>query len=466
MKTICSTKILPKDDENFFQREDLFPEGLVTEMYVVSAYTDIDVIKWLVGELQKTECGSSRSRIILKIFLDERYSRFDDENMRTFLLRINNTIKSATTQNGRLLFDEESGIYLVRRGSLFHSKLIVTRTTKATRVIIGSLNFTKNAFKSNEELVYACDDAILFNKARKYISLLEEIFDEPQKSELKGNVRISKVSDNLTFESCIIETLDEYILGGFLVHPARKRAFPEYFKLNLPKDIIESSLEKLEHKDLIEGKGLKGSISVLKMLQKIDKSLINLKKAQKEGKGKWTSLCIDTPLGLWCPKEKIDELKSKVNGAEELKNYHTLIFKKLSEKKEELEKMFLSVISEISGVIRIVQEKNGKEINWVYFDEQAALNDWKEWLSDLLDKKEDAAWFDRLNSIVSISKMPAIFDDPVSGRVFKKAFIESLKSEIDISYGSSIADEIYKNNKKIIDDECESLGVKRLNEGA
>jgi hypothetical protein len=464
MKTICSTKILPKDCGKNFQREDLFPEGLVTEMYVVSAYTDVDVIKWLVGELQKAECGSSRSRIILKIFLDERYSRFDDDNMRTFLLKINKTIKSATTQNGRLLFDDESGIYLVRRGALFHSKLIVTQTTKATRVIIGSLNFTKNAFKSNEELVYVCDDAILFKKARKYISLLERIFDEPKACKLEGNIRISRVSDNLIFESHKNETLDEYILDGFLVHPARKRAFPEYFKLNLPKDIIESSLEELEHKDLIEGKGLKGSISVLKMLQKIDKSLINLKKAQKEGKGKWSSLCIDTPLGLWCPKDKIDELKSKVNGAEDLENYHTFIFKKLVEKRVELEKMFRSVISEISAVIKNVQEKNGKKINWDYFDEQVALNDWNDWFSDLLGRKEDATWFDRLNSIVSISKMPAIFDDPVSGRAFKKAFIESLKSEIDIPYGFSIADEIYKNNKNIIDEECKILREKIKND--
>lgn len=463
MKTICSTKILPKEGDKYFQREDLFPEGLVTEMYVVSAYTDVDVIKWLVGELQKTECGSSRSRIILKIFLDERYSRFDDDNMRTFLLKINKTIKLATTQNGRLLFDNKSGIYLVRRGALFHSKLIVTRTTKATRVIIGSLNFTKNAFKSNEELVYVCDDTILFNKARKYISLLEGFFDEPKTSELKGNIRISKVSDNLTFESCENETLDEYILDGFLVHPARKRSFPEYFKLNLPKDIIESSLEELEHKDLIEGKGLKGSISVLKMLQKMEKSLISLKNAQKEGKGKWTSLCIDTPLGLWCPKDKIEELKSKVNGAEDLKNYHTFIFDKLVEKREKLKEMFKSVISEISGVIKSVQEKNGKEIKWDYFDEQIALDDWDDWFSDLLGRKEDAAWFDRLNSIVSISKMPAIFDDPVSGRAFKKAFIESLRSEIYIPYGFNIADDIYENNKKIIDEECKSLGVKKLN---
>jgi hypothetical protein len=463
MNTICSTKILPKNGDKFIQRDDLFPEGLVTEMYVVSAYTDIDVIKWLVGELQKAECGSSRSRIILKIFLDERYSRFDDDNMRAFLLKINNTIKSATTQYGRLLFDDESGIYLVRRGALFHSKLIVTRTTQATRVIIGSLNFTKNAFKSNEELVYVCDDAILFNKARKYISLLESFFDKSETPELKGSIRISKVSPNLNFKSYKNETLDEYLLDGFLVHPARKRAFPEYFKLNLPKDIIESSLEELEHKDLIEGKGLKGSISVLKMLQIIDKSLIDLKKAQKEGKGKWTSLCVDTPLGLWCPKDKIDELKSKVSGVEDLKNYHTFIFNKLDEKREKLGELFKAVILEISAVIKNVQEKNGKEINWDYFDEEVALKAWNNWFSDLLGRKEDATWFDRLNCIVSITKMPAIFDDPVSGRAFKKAFIESLRSEIDIPYGFNIADEIYKNNKDLFDKECKSLGLKKLN---
>jgi hypothetical protein len=59
--------------------------------------------------------------------------------------------------------------------------------------------------------------------------------------------------------------------------------------------------------------------------------------------------------------------------------------------------------------------------------------------------------------------MPAIFDDPVSGRAFKKAFIESLRSEIDIPYGFNIADEIYKNNKDLFDKECKSLGLKKLN---
>ena len=462
LKTICSTKLFPKKEGAFFKREDLFPEGLVTEMYIVSAYTDVDVIEWMVGELQKAECGSSRSRIVLKIFLDERYSRFDDDNMRAFLLKINTTIKSATTQNGRRLFDDESGIYLVRRGALFHSKLIITQTTKVKRVIIGSLNFTKKAFKSNEELVYICDDSNLFNKARKYISILGKIFKEP--SESQGNVRVNKVSSSLTFNSDKMETLDDYLLNGFLVHPARKRAFPEYFKLNLPKDVIESNLEELEHKDLIEGKGLKGSISVLRMLQKIEPTLKGLKEAQKEGKGKWTSLCIDTPLGLWCPKDKIEELKGKVNGADDLRDYHNHVFKKLLKKREDLEKIFKSVISEISGVIRNVQEKNGKKIKWIYSDEETALKSWKSWFSDLLEKKEDAAWFDRLNSIVSISKMPAIFDDPVSGRAFKKAFIESLRSEINIPYGLAIADEIYKKHQKIFDEECRTLSENKLSD--
>ena len=332
MKTICSTKILAKRDGTFFHKQDIFPEGLVTEMYVVSAYTDVKAIEWLVGELKTPNRCDQRNRIVLKVYLDERYSRFDDQNMRKYLLKIDKLIQSATKANGNSLFSPDSGIFLVKKGSLFHSKLIITKTNQHQRIIIGSLNFTNNALNSNEELVcIRDDDNTFYNQSCNYINSLNSLGEQENYNVQGGNERpniyVHKVSKSLTISHEKPATLDDYLSSGYLVHPAKKRQLPLYFNLKLPKDVVERELENVENSDLFSGKGVKQSISILLMMKKIaEQKHLKLDVATVKGNdsGKWKSLCIDTPLGMWCPGEKIEELNKKIASVEAIRN-HTIV---------------------------------------------------------------------------------------------------------------------------------------------
>lgn len=457
---ICSTKIKEKyEEENkkfFLTREDLFLDKPLREIYVVSAYTDVKLIEWLITQLNKK--GSGKGGVKFKIFLDERQSRFVDESStKNFLIGLNKKIIEAKTNRGSKLFSRDSGIFLVKRGSLFHSKLIITKSETKVKMLLGSLNFTMKAFDKNEELCLIQDANRKkrvygsVKQAEDYIELLECCFDATEKAlrnfkkgvkpsnlNRNGMTNVYKVDKGLVIPSewnCD-DSLIDYLMRGRLIHPSKSRKFNLYFDLKLDHDAIGKAIENdNEFSDLIESSGLKKSLSVMKMLKKM-----KIEFKEKKLRNKVQQFCIDTPLGFWCPPEKLEDLQKKLNTADDKKQNENL-FSILEDNRERLTTRFEQLIDFINKKIENLEYK------WVYANKNDALKAWNEWYDKKLGKKNDSIWFNRLNSKYTVSRVPNFADDPVACKEFEDIFKESLEDEISIKGGSAVAKFVYKHHK-------------------
>lgn len=467
MQEIYSTKIKKNSQEKFLNISDLYLDKPLTAIYVISAYTDTTLIEELIKELKKK--GTGNGGVKFKIFLDERQSRFTEGSFsKDFLIKLDNIISKAKTSSGRSLFSKDSGIFLVNRGSLFHSKLIITESLKKIKMFIGSLNFTSKAFTYNEELCLVQESEKKEKKGKKgiptaikqaqdYITLLENIYEKTLEKTLSfpkngtnknahlDSTRVYKVSKDLVIPSSTIfddNSLIEYLMRGTLIHPSKSRSFNLYFDLKLDQDVIGKAIKKDDISSLIEYGSMRKSLSIIKMLAEQG---ITIKQNNKNISIK--KYCIDTPLGFWCPPEKQPDLEKelkKVNEEEKFKN----LFLTLAQKREDLTKRFKEVIQKINERIQNL----GIDYKWDYSDLEKAVNAWNKWYNEKLEKENDPIWFSRLTSKYTISKVPNFSDDPIACKEFETSFKVSLGNEIDMKRGSSIAKRIYRSNKKFFQD--------------
>ena len=444
---IFSTKIKKNTNNEFLSREHLFLDNPLTAVYVVSAYTDTALIDWLIDRLEQR--GSGNGGVKFKIYLDESQSRFvDGSSSKAFLINLNEKISNAKTKSRRRLFSQDSGIFLVKRGSLFHSKLIITESKNKKKLLIGSLNFTAKAFDFNEEICLVQDaekrrTPQLIKQAYEYIESLETsykntIHNKSGQGRL-DNTKVYKVSENLNIETDFgaEASLIDYLMKGVLIHPSKSKTFNLYFNLKLNQDLIDNALKEDENiSSLIESNSMRKSLSVMKMLQKLNVTLDN--SCSRIGVKRF---CIDTPLGWWCPPEKYQDLDAEMKkNNEEEKNKK--LFQILREKRSELTEMFKDVVCAINEKIKKYN------CTWEYENLDAAVSDWKKWYGNKLEKENDPIWFGRLNSKFTVSRVPNFADDPVACEEFENAFRISLENEISISGGSLVAKEVYNHNKE------------------
>ena len=138
-------------------------DGTVRKIIAISAYTDIETISQLIKLLKKAQ--DQRGKASLKIFIDRSSSRFSsDEEMKKALLDKNAKIRKA--------FSDDSGIYLVRLGKLFHSKAYLIEGNVESKVIFGSMNLTQMGINANEEILlsakqYKKKDVLKYLKSLK-----------------------------------------------------------------------------------------------------------------------------------------------------------------------------------------------------------------------------------------------------------------------------------------------------------
>ncbi|MCQ2593223.1 MAG: phospholipase D-like domain-containing protein [Treponema sp.] len=268
---LTSTKLLEDKNGKKFSWSDIFVNvGKIIEMTVVSAFVDDDTLHSLIEELQK-ESGkaSMRDSVRLKIFIDAAASRFAQKESQEKFLALNKIIEDAcwnSEQRTRKIFTDDSGIHLVsiRNTRLFHSKMILCKSTTKMRMILGSVNFTKCAFNNNEELAIVGDVDItdgvvtnakkndLFRQALEYEKILNDSLENDKnhdneysvKKGKKSGVRVRRISKELANSyTPIDDDLYAYLMRGSLFY-SKPVCFSEYFPLNLPKGLLQKKWKR------------------------------------------------------------------------------------------------------------------------------------------------------------------------------------------------------------------------------
>lgn len=446
---IYSTKL--SDDK--LDWNSIFPSNKkerIEEMYIVSAYTDVKIIKKLVADILENKRFSQRPKMKLKFFLDGNCSHyFDDEKTKKELHAIDLTIQDSFDSSKKRkenFFDPSSGIYLVKRGSLFHSKMILVKTEFSARILIGSLNFTTKAFSKNEELMLIHESAErkteILKQADKYIKKVEKLIERNKKGTYSTGCRVSDIppqtrkntlygDNNIKYES-----IEDFLSSGILVHQAQTKTLSLYFDLKLPPDVLDKKINASSIHSLLKSKKNKSkSLSLKKIMEEC-----KIKFPQKPEQASWKRFCIETPLGLWCPPKYIPEITA-IKESSELDDFYDSLFRILTKKRQKITEKFTEVQDSICKLIEEIANKGEEIDNWKYKG-QPGIDAWNAWYDKLLEKQSEATLMEMLTNVVITSRIPYIWDDPIVSQKLIDGFKKSLKYEVDIDYGKSVADEI------------------------
>jgi len=187
--------------ENFFHIK-----GEIEEIKIISAYFDLQTI----NEIYKF--SKNNKSIEIQMFVDRYSSKFfSNQEINDKLIEISKC--------------RNFNIFLVKSGTLFHSKLYYVKSDKQIKVSIGSLNFTYNAFQKNDEILNEYMENI--NKRSNYTKDIEEYIasligkSEKITSEIENNHKGSN--------------LRSLLLDGLIYYESNEQESFS-FKLKLPED--------------------------------------------------------------------------------------------------------------------------------------------------------------------------------------------------------------------------------------
>jgi phosphatidylserine/phosphatidylglycerophosphate/cardiolipin synthase-like enzyme len=161
-----------KFDKKPVKFKELFDvEGAIRNVIAISAYSDIETIQQLIKHTK--DRADARVRPSLKIFIDKASSHFNtDKTVNDDYLKANKKILN--------FCDENSGIFLVQIGGLFHSKAFYVESNNYAKIIIGSMNLTTKGISGNEEIVIVSEMNV--NGKAKANELANRILDYSKKN--------------------------------------------------------------------------------------------------------------------------------------------------------------------------------------------------------------------------------------------------------------------------------------------
>ena len=302
----------------------------ITSLMIVSAYTDPEWIDKLIKEF-----GRNRK---FQCILDYGASGYNRDQKTTE--KLNELAKNISTK-----FNASSGIYLARVGRFLHSKMLIATTSEKRDLgAVGSLNFTRRGFLSNEEIMY------VGKNPNSMLNYAKEILLESEKIPLNEEFIQRKTA-----------TYRDWMLAGCIFFED-KESSPFNFKLGLPEDAL-SSVSNIH--SILEAK-TSDNVSILKML-----------KIEANGRiPGWKKYCVNTCYGHWCPKQLIDEaIKNIDDSVASKRNKLQPILSKNG--KENLKKAYISLFDEV--------EKKTKELGYKW-DKNKAINRLDTWLIRVIEK--------------------------------------------------------------------------------
>jgi hypothetical protein len=410
----------------------------VNTVIAISAYVDIDSIDQLI-EFVKEKCFK-RSLPSLRFFIDRSSSHFfSDLDTRNALIE--------RDENIRTFCNDNSGIYLVRLGALFHTKAYLIEGRDSGKVFFGSLNLTSKGITSNEELVVSDE----FNvDGRSYGSRLADWVKKYADGLHVNSVRINDAAQHGLRSS--VSCMRQMLLDGTIWYEQKEQK-PFGFSLHLPEDVANQQANI----DPLLDASVTDSISIERLITAVKPHGLEIALPPlRNTKSLWKKYCIETCYGYWNPeclqKELSDEIhKRKISR----KPYYDMILECIQKDRQELLGSFL----QLQGRIQRYFLQSGVN-GWKYANQKDAEVAWNIWLDRVLDKVGNPDYYDRLVLGISSVPTPDVWNDPLSAGEFEESFCESLLYLWSKEYSketSNIVAQNVRSNLNLGEDKMEGI---------
>lgn len=239
--------LLAKNDRIKDIHDLLNIRGSIRQLIIISGYIDLNIVDELIEYLKNNYDG--RVYPILKIYTDSSSSCFYSNN------EIEEKYKELSDKISEFCSDD-SGIFLVRIGKLFHSKCFIIQSNSYQKFIIGSLNFTRKGLNENEELILSGTSEI--NKKTNISKLSTWVIDHYLKSLELNSTKVSQET-----ETKIPPIFLRHILLEGNMYYELKENDPFRFKLRLPKELTDIDAQQIH--PLLDG-SIRDSISVTALI--------------------------------------------------------------------------------------------------------------------------------------------------------------------------------------------------------
>ncbi|MGE3298568.1 MAG: phospholipase D-like domain-containing protein [Porticoccaceae bacterium] len=402
---------LAQEPNKFTVDELLNIDGAVRDLTIISAYTDIKMLRTLCRKARRNADGRTSGPRV-RIFLDRQASTYEsDPAMKNIMDRFSRRLKEDNS---------DSGIWLVKVGPLFHAKAVVVETNTSICYMLGSLNMTQKAFSKNEELVglgYAdIDGKAADNKIARWIS-----GDYCDRLKSQDQTQLIPFPGKTTLPQ---DSLQSLLLSGIMFHE-EKESDPFRFNIRLPAEFlrIKQSVHPLMSAEL------KDSISLEAIVcgDEIDDGLgRRLPKSEQDGnRESWKKYCLDTCYGFWCPDVLRQDAESAVKKNRNFRSpkYEGKdgLFEIVKTEQKKLTSCFSNILDKLDVQIC---EQLPKERTW---NKQEVLDRWSKWYSALLNKLKNEEICNRIIMGVSSAPVPNVWSDPITSRVFEKSWTESIQ---------------------------------------
>lgn len=395
---IKSTKILNNlDVDSIFQID-----GKVLSIVVISAYTDTAFIEKIIHRILNH--GNKVGKPHFSIYLDYFASGYSsNKSTREKIDDIVSMLKEK--------FNSESGVYLVKNNSLFHSKCIVVQSRQSISLFLGSLNFTENGFSVNEELVLNGKSSCggnshvnqLVNQIRGYINKV-------------STIKIG--SDNIDIKPL---TLRQVLLDGEMYYE-QKESDPFSFALNIPDEIRDIN-QKINP---LLGAKINNTISLEHIVMNT-RELKKLLAPKKSINTSWKRFCIETCYGFWSPIDDRKNLKEVIDKKFETRSpYYDSLFNVIENNKNEIRNKFSVVALDIEKYITDQKriDQTSTPLAWRCDD---ALVAWDKWYERLVGKLKSFEFKKRIIVGIISAPVPNVWSDKVSAIEFEESFAENLQ---------------------------------------
>lgn len=445
------------DTENKIERlnfDSIFAKGHSKFDYllIASAFTDIKFIDKIITVLKKKKYSKGSSH--LAIYLDENASRyFSNENIKKSLDKSAKRIRDKRNH-----FDESSGIYLVKCGTLFHSKFYISESRTISKIVLGSANFTKKAFANNEEIALSLDvkkkkrteEKKIIRSLKKYVETLDS---------WKIGSPTSKIS--------MAKSIRDIFLKGRLYRDAKEQD-PLRIPLNLPEDYLDSLSSQQNIRDdiydYLEIKAL-NSLSLEKIITNANLKPPSFYNSNwKNTRASWKNYCIESCYGFWAPEDYIKKIKDSLddlsgNKEEKIKELNKFVIDNFAS----LQDSFTQVIKKIQN-----NRENNKVGSWTLdnLPEKEIRKKWDSWWRKISTKLTDEKYEEfreRFCRGVIYTCVPDLWDDPISAKEFEHSVCESIRYYLSLKEKTSkkicnkIKELLLAEFKDINEDEVEKI---------
>lgn len=403
-------------------------DGAIRSVIVISAYIDMDTINAILRHVDKRR--DDRTSPQLWVYTDYSSSGFTTNPDRR---------KEINAFNKRLQrqgFSEDSGIYLIKTGNLFHSKCYLVRGNNQQRLILGSLNATQAGLTKNEEIIV---NGVTSIDSRSQLANLADWVEGTYLPELDENAL--RATEDLE-EKFSPTNLRQILLDGWIYYEIKEQD-PFRFSLNLPEEITElkSDIHPLLSAKLVD------SLSVINLAsgsQQIG-GLGHEFPERQSSKESWKRHCLETCYGFWSPSVYDSALSKVLESRYEAREpYYAAIRDFLIRSQDQLTERFTAFASSMNSAIK----QANPDAVWRPFEEETLVASWDRWFKLMKEKLENEDYFGRIIYGIDWATVPDVWNDPIASREFEDSFLDSLKYHWSKSYRQNTQRVVARNIAK------------------